>query len=76
MILAVGYEELNAMSSWKLAIQSTVSTMGTIAIAAAAMTNIMENLNGIAAIGIGIWPDDGRRAVHGSRPEGGGGLLY
>lgn len=38
----------------KLAIQSTVSTLGTIAIAAQAMTNILENLNGIAAIGIGI----------------------
>ncbi|MBO5057174.1 MAG: MATE family efflux transporter [Lachnospiraceae bacterium] len=38
----------------KLAIQSTVSTMGTVAIAAQAMTNIMENLNGVAAVGIGI----------------------
>lgn len=38
----------------KLAIQSTVSTMGTAAIAAQAMTNILENLNGIAALGIGI----------------------
>lgn len=38
----------------KLAIQSTVSTLGTVAIAAQAMTNILENLNGIAAIGIGI----------------------
>lgn len=38
----------------KLAIQSTVSTMGTVAIAAQAMTNILENLSGIAAIGIGI----------------------
>lgn len=38
----------------KLAIQSTVSTMGTVAIAAQAMTNIMENLNGIGAVGIGI----------------------
>ena len=38
----------------KLAIQSTVSTLGTAAIAAQAMTNILENLNGIAAIGIGI----------------------
>lgn len=36
------------------AIQSTVSTLGTVAIAAQAMTNILENLNGIAAIGIGI----------------------
>ena len=37
----------------KLAIQSTVSTLGTAAIAAQAMTNILENLNGIAAIGVG-----------------------
>ena len=36
----------------KLAIQSTVSTLGTAAIAAQAMTNILENLNGIAAIGV------------------------
>ena len=28
--------------------------MGTVAIAAQAMTNILENLNGVAAIGIGI----------------------
>lgn len=38
----------------KLAIQSTVSTLGTSAIAAQAMTNILENLNGIAAIGVGV----------------------
>lgn len=38
----------------KLAIQSTVSTLGTTAIAAQAMTIILENLNGIAAMGIGI----------------------
>lgn len=38
----------------KLAIQSTVSTLGTVAIAAQAMTNIMENLNGVAAVGVGI----------------------
>lgn len=38
----------------KLAIQSTVSTLGTVAIAAQAMTNILENFNGIAAMGIGI----------------------
>ena len=45
----------NAMFQFgKLAIQSTVSTLGTIAIAAQAMTNILENLNGIAGIGIGI----------------------
>ena len=38
----------------KLAVQSTVSTLGTAAIAAQAMTNILENLNGIAGIGVGI----------------------
>ena len=38
----------------KLAIQSTVSTLGTVAIAAQAMTNILENLNGIAALGVGV----------------------
>lgn len=38
----------------KLAIQSTVSTMGTAAIAAQAMTNILEMVNGIGGIGIGI----------------------
>ncbi|WP_242826935.1 MATE family efflux transporter [Butyrivibrio sp. MC2013] len=38
----------------KLVIQSAVSAMGTIAITAQAMTNIMENLNGIAAVGVGI----------------------
>ena len=38
----------------KLAIQSTVSMMGTAAIAAQGMTNTLENLNGIMAIGVGI----------------------
>jgi len=38
----------------KLLIQSTVSTMGTIAITAQSMTNIMENVNGVAACGVGI----------------------
>lgn len=38
----------------KLVIQSTVSTMGTVAIAAQAMTSILETLNGVAAMGIGI----------------------
>lgn len=38
----------------KLAIQSTVSTMGRIAISAQAMTNILEMVNGVAGIGIGI----------------------
>ena len=38
----------------KLAIQSTVSTMGTIAIAAQAMTNILESVNGVVGMGVGI----------------------
>lgn len=38
----------------KLAIQSSVSTLGTINIAANAMMIILENLNGIGGIGIGI----------------------
>ena len=38
----------------KLAIQSTVSTMGTAAIAAQAMTNILENVNGVVGVGTGI----------------------
>lgn len=38
----------------KLAIQSTVSMMGTAAIAAQGMTNIIENLNGILGIGVGV----------------------
>ena len=38
----------------KLAIQSSVSTLGTTAIAAQAMTIILENLNGIAGMGVGI----------------------
>lgn len=56
-ILALGVPSgiENAMFQFgKLAIQSTVSTMGTIAIAAQAMTNILENLNGVAAMGVGI----------------------
>ena len=38
----------------KLAIQSTVSTMGTVAIAAQAMANILEMVNGIFGVGVGI----------------------
>ncbi|MDO4321425.1 MAG: MATE family efflux transporter [Lachnospiraceae bacterium] len=38
----------------KLAIQSTVSTLGTVAIAAQAMTNILEGLNGICVMGVGM----------------------
>lgn len=46
--------ENSTLQLGKLAIQSTVSTLGTAAIAAQAMTNILENLNGIAAIGVGV----------------------
>ena len=38
----------------KLAVQSTVSTMGTIAMSAQAMTNILENVNGIFGNSVGI----------------------
>ncbi len=38
----------------KLAIQSSVSILGTTAIAAQAMTNIFENVNGVAGCGVGI----------------------
>jgi len=38
----------------KLAIQSSVSTLGTVAIAAQAMTNVLELLNGMAAVGAGM----------------------
>ncbi len=38
----------------KLAIQSSVSILGTTAIAAQAMTNIFENVNGVAGVGVGI----------------------
>lgn len=38
----------------KLAIQSTVSTMGTAAIAAQAVASMMENVNGVAGCGVGI----------------------
>ena len=38
----------------KLVIQSSVSTLGTTAIAAQAMTNIFENVNGVCAQGVGI----------------------
>lgn len=38
----------------KLAIQSTVSTMGTVAIAAQAMASILEGLNGVFGVGVGI----------------------
>lgn len=57
MLLTVGIPtgiENGMFQFGKLAIQSTVSTLGTAAIAAQAMTNILENMNGIAAMGIGI----------------------
>ena len=56
-ILAIGIPsgiENSMFQFGKLAIQSTVSTLGTVAIAAQAMTNILEYLNGIAAMGVGI----------------------
>lgn len=56
-ILAIGVPsgiENGMFQFGKLAIQSTVSTMGTTAIAAQAMTNIMEMVNGICGVGVGI----------------------
>ena len=54
----------------KLAIQSTVSLMGTAAIAAQGMTNIIENLNGIMSI------DDSRWRMSWSRRKRRSSLLY
>lgn len=56
-ILAIGIPsgvENGMFQFGKLAIQSTVSAMGTAAIAAQAMTNIMEMVNGIFGVGTGI----------------------
>lgn len=56
-ILAIGIPsgvENSMFQFGKLAIQSTVSTMGTTAIAAQAMTNILENVNGVFGIGVGM----------------------
>lgn len=56
-ILAIGVPsgiENGMFQFGKLAIQSTVSSPGTAAIAAQAMTIIFENVNGMAAVGIGI----------------------
>lgn len=57
VILAIGIPagiENGMFQFGKLAIQSTVSTLGTAAIAAQAMTNILESVNGIVGVGIGI----------------------
>ena len=56
-ILAIGVPsgiENGMFQFGKLAIQSTVSSLGTAAIAAQAMTIIFENVNGMTAVGIGI----------------------
>ena len=56
-ILAIGVPsgiENGMFQFGKLAIQSTVSSLGTASIAAQAMTIIFENVNGMAAVGIGI----------------------
>lgn len=56
-ILAIGIPsgiENSVFQFGKLAIQSTVSTMGTAVIAAQAMTNILEGLNGIFGLGVGM----------------------
>ena len=56
-ILAIGIPsgiENSMFQFGKLAIQSTVSTMGTAVIAAQAMTNILEGLNGIFGLGVGM----------------------
>lgn len=56
-IMAVGIPtgvENGMFQLGKLAIQSTVSTLGTTAIAAQAMTNVLEGLNSHAQLGIGL----------------------
>lgn len=56
-IMAVGIPtgiENGMFQMGKLAIQSTVSTLGTTAIAAQAMTNVLEGLNSHAQLGIGL----------------------
>lgn len=56
-VLAIGIPsgvENGMFQFGKLAIQSTVSTMGTVAIAAQAVASIMENVNGVAGCGVGI----------------------
>ncbi|MGL6174474.1 MAG: MATE family efflux transporter [Cellulosilyticaceae bacterium] len=57
MILAIGIPagiENGMFQFGKLAIQSTVSAMGTVAIAAQAVTNILEAMNGMVGMAIGI----------------------
>lgn len=56
-ILAIGVPsgiENSMFQFGKLAIQSSVSTLGTASIAAQAMAAIMENVNGVGACGVGI----------------------
>lgn len=56
-ILAIGIPsgvENGMFQFGKLAIQSTVATLGTVAIAAQAMTATLEALSGMAAAGVGI----------------------
>lgn len=56
-ILAMGIPngiENSMFQFGKLAIQSSVSLLGTTAIAAQAMSNIFENVNGVAGVGVGI----------------------
>lgn len=56
-VLAIGIPsgvENGMFQFGKLAIQSTVSGMGTVAIAAQAVASIMENVNGVAGCGVGI----------------------
>lgn len=57
MVLAIGIPsgiENGMFQFGKLAIQSTVSTLGTANISAQAMAIIFENMNGIAGVGVGI----------------------
>lgn len=56
-ILAMGVPngiENSMFQFGRLAIQSSVSTLGTITIAAQSMTVILENVNGVAGVGVGI----------------------
>lgn len=56
-ILAIGIPsgiENGMFQFGKLAIQSSVSTLGTTAIAAQALTIILENVNGVGGMGMGI----------------------